>query len=124
MRDMLCSSYIASEQLALSPLMENHVLLKELFYKNADYTLAAFKKFRLLMCMKKACGMMSAKGLKNMIQTFNETGSFQLKSGSWNNSIASTSVEDVTTVLEEGTSFGVHTCSAVHGDLPDLLTCL
>lgn len=61
---------------------------------------------------------MSAKGMKNMIQTFEETGSFKVKYGRRNKSIASSSVEDVTTILEEVTSIGVQMCSA--RELPDL----
>ncbi len=93
--------------------MKDRALLVKLFYKNDDCVLAALKKFRSLKGMKKGCGPISAKGLKNMIQKFEETGSFEVKSGRGRKSIASTSVvEDVATALEEGTSSGVQTCSA------------
>lgn len=54
---------------------------------------------------------MSAKGLKNMIQKFGETGSVDLKSGRERKSIALTSV-DVATKLEDEMSNGVQTRSA------------
>ena len=57
---------------------------------------------------------MSAKELKKMIQKFEETGSFEAKFGRGTKSVASPSVADVATSLQEEISSGVH------GELPDL----
>lgn len=52
--------------------------------------------------MKKSCGPIFAKDLKNMIQKFKEVDSFELKSGRGGKLI-----EDVATALEKGASNGV-----------------
>ncbi|GBM41719.1 hypothetical protein AVEN_173122-1 [Araneus ventricosus] len=55
---------------------------------------------------------MNAFGLKKMIDKFEETGSFEVKCGRGNKAIASTSVEDVATELQEASSSALGTCSA------------
>ena len=75
---------------------------------------ATLKKFQSLKGIKKGCGQISTKGLKNMIQKFEETGSFEVTPGRGRKSIASTSVvvQDVASALKEETSSGVETCRA------------
>ena len=88
--------------------------------------------------MNKGCSPIPARDLRNMIQKFQETGSFEVKPGRGRKSIASTSVvvEDVAIALEKETSSGVQTCSArsiarcldmrtstVHKIIRDILHC-
>ena len=98
----------------MSLTIKDRALLVKLFYKIDDCMPAALKKFRSLKGIEKGCGPISAKGLKNMIHKFEDTGSFQGKPGRGRKSTASTSVmvESVATALEEGMSSGVHTFSA------------
>ncbi|GBN00626.1 hypothetical protein AVEN_199876-1 [Araneus ventricosus] len=55
---------------------------------------------------------MTAFGLKKMIDKFEESGSFDVKCGRGWKAIASTSVEDVGTALQEASSSALGTCSA------------
>ncbi len=58
--------------------------------------------------MKTECGTISVMDMKSMIKKSEETGSFEVKSSSGRDeSIASTSVKDVSIALEEGTNSGV-----------------
>ncbi|NSX83577.1 hypothetical protein GOM44_04425 [Wolbachia endosymbiont of Atemnus politus] len=61
---------------------------------------------------------MTANGLRHMIKKFEDTGSFEVKSGRGRKAIPSTSVEDVATAVQDETSGNVQTCSA--RELPDL----
>ncbi|GBO13215.1 hypothetical protein AVEN_129878-1 [Araneus ventricosus] len=54
---------------------------------------------------------MIAFGLKKMIDKFEESGSFDVKCGRGRKVIASTSVEDVATVLQEASGSTLGTCS-------------
>ncbi|GBN35162.1 hypothetical protein AVEN_243888-1 [Araneus ventricosus] len=54
---------------------------------------------------------MTALGLKKMIEKFEESGSFDVKCGRRRKAIASTSVEDVATTLQEMSSSALLTCS-------------
>ncbi|GBN84398.1 hypothetical protein AVEN_180562-1 [Araneus ventricosus] len=56
---------------------------------------------------------MTAFGLKKIIDKFEEPGSFDLKCGRGRKAIAATSVEDVATALQEGSSSAWGTCSAL-----------
>ncbi|GBL74321.1 hypothetical protein AVEN_235305-1 [Araneus ventricosus] len=56
-------------------------------------------------------GPMTAFGLKKMIDKFEESGSFDVKCGLGRKAIASTSVEDVATALQEAPSSALGTCS-------------
>ena len=52
---------------------------------------------------EKRCGQISTKGLRKIIKKFEETCSFEMKSGRGRKSIVSTAEEDVTTSLQEKT---------------------
>ena len=55
---------------------------------------------------------MMAKSLKKMFKMFDETGSFEVKSGKGRRAVPSILVKNVTTALMEETTSGVQTCSA------------
>ncbi|GBN79212.1 hypothetical protein AVEN_152565-1 [Araneus ventricosus] len=55
---------------------------------------------------------MIAFGQKNLIDKFEESGSFDVKCGRWRKAIASTSVEYVATELQGTSSSALLTCSA------------
>ncbi|GBM81476.1 hypothetical protein AVEN_163632-1 [Araneus ventricosus] len=55
---------------------------------------------------------MTAFGLKKMIDQFEELGSFDVKRGRGRKAIASLSVEDVATALQEASSSALGTCSS------------
>ncbi|GBL91711.1 hypothetical protein AVEN_210653-1 [Araneus ventricosus] len=92
--------------------LKDRVLLGELFYKNGDCATIALKKFWSLKCLRSGSGPMTAFGLKKMIDKFEESGSFDVKCGRGRKAIASTSVEDVATALQEASSSALGTCSA------------
>lgn len=50
---------------------------------------------------------MSANGLKKLIKKFQDTGSFEVKSVRGRKPIATTTVEDVATELQDKTSSGI-----------------
>ncbi|GBM15593.1 hypothetical protein AVEN_253667-1, partial [Araneus ventricosus] len=81
----------------------------ESFYKNADCAAIALKKFRTLKGLINGCGPMTACCLKKMIDKFEESGSFDVKCGRGRKAIASTSVEDVATALQEASSSALGT---------------
>ncbi|GIY93685.1 hypothetical protein CEXT_680321 [Caerostris extrusa] len=60
--------------------------------------------------VSKDCGPMLAKGLQKIINKFEETCSFAMKSGRGRKSVASMSVEDGAAALQEKSSSGVQTC--------------
>ncbi|GBN43391.1 hypothetical protein AVEN_138007-1 [Araneus ventricosus] len=84
----------------------------EAFYKNGDCAVTALKKFRTLKGLRSDSGPMTAFGLKKMIDKFEESSSFDVKSGRGRNAIASTSVGHVATALQEASSSALGTCSA------------
>ncbi|GBM05025.1 hypothetical protein AVEN_60221-1 [Araneus ventricosus] len=78
--------------------------LVKLFYKNGDCAAIALKKFRTLKGLRSGSGPTTAFGLKKIIDKFEETGSFDAKCGRGKKTIASMSVEDVATALQEESS--------------------
>ncbi|GBN57629.1 hypothetical protein AVEN_214645-1 [Araneus ventricosus] len=92
--------------------LKDRVLLVKLFYKNGDCPAIALKKFWSLKGLRSGSGPMTAFGLKKMIDKFEELGSFDLKCGRGRKAIASTSVEDVATTLQELSSGALGKCSA------------
>ena len=80
--------------------MKARTLLVKLFYKKYDGVLSVSKeKFRLLKDMKKECGPMFVKGLKNMIKKAEEAGPFKIKLLRGRKTISSTSIDDVAATL-------------------------
>ncbi|GBN93661.1 hypothetical protein AVEN_24971-1 [Araneus ventricosus] len=92
--------------------LKDRALLVNLFYKSGDCAAIALKKFRTLKCLKSGSGPMTAFGLKEMIDKFEESGSFEAKCGRGRTAIASTSVVDVATALQEVSSSALGICSA------------
>ncbi|GBL75286.1 hypothetical protein AVEN_194509-1 [Araneus ventricosus] len=84
--------------------LKDRALLVKLFYKNGDCAAIALKKFRTLKGFRSSSGPMTAFGLKKMIDKFEELGSDDVKCGRGRKAIASTSVEDVATTLQETSS--------------------
>ncbi|GBL73767.1 hypothetical protein AVEN_230743-1 [Araneus ventricosus] len=72
----------------------------------------ALKKFRTLKGLRSGSGPMTAFGLKKTIDKFEESDAFDVKCGRGRKAIASTSVEDVATALQEASSRALGTCSA------------
>ncbi|GBM86589.1 hypothetical protein AVEN_165890-1 [Araneus ventricosus] len=93
--------------------LKDRALLVKFFYKNNDCAAIALKKFRTLKGLRSGSGSMTAFGLKKMIDKFEESGSFDVKCGRGRKEIASTSVEDVATALQEASSSALGTCSAL-----------
>ncbi|GBO10116.1 hypothetical protein AVEN_151251-1 [Araneus ventricosus] len=81
--------------------LEDRALLVQLSYKNGDCAAIALKKFQTLKSLRRNSGPMTAFGLKKLIDKFEESGSFDVKCGRGRKAIASTSVEDVATSLQE-----------------------
>ena len=77
------------------------------FFKN--YVLATLQKFSSLKGTETVCGPMFAKCLKKIIKKFKGTAVFEVKFGRVKKSIDLTSLENVTTALQEETSSGVQT---------------
>ncbi|GBO45000.1 hypothetical protein AVEN_120857-1 [Araneus ventricosus] len=75
--------------------LKDRALLVKLFYKNGDCAAIALKKFRTLKCLRSGSVTMTAFGLKEMIDKFEESSPFDAKCGRGRKAIASTSVEDV-----------------------------
>ncbi|GBM51963.1 hypothetical protein AVEN_194258-1 [Araneus ventricosus] len=92
--------------------LKDWALLVKRFYKNGDCVAIALKKFRTLKGLRSGSGPMTAFGLKTMIDKFEESGSFDVKCDRRRKAIASTSVENVATALEEASSSALGTCSA------------
>ncbi|GBM41521.1 hypothetical protein AVEN_32327-1 [Araneus ventricosus] len=80
--------------------LKDRALLVKLFYKNGNWAAVALKKFRTLKGLRSDSGLMTAFGLKKMIDKFEKSGSFDVKCGRGRKAIASTSVEDVATALQ------------------------
>ncbi|GBM17996.1 hypothetical protein AVEN_238393-1 [Araneus ventricosus] len=91
---------------------KDRALLGKLFYKNGDCAAIALKKFLTLKGLRSGSGSMTAFGLKKMIDKFEESGSFDVKCGRGRKAIASTSVEDRATALQDASSSAFGTCSA------------
>lgn len=81
----------------------------KLFYKNGDCAAVALQKFRSEKSVIKCCCSISANGLEKMIKKLENTELFEVKSGRGWKPVASTSVEDVSTALQEETTDGVQT---------------
>ncbi|GBN09239.1 hypothetical protein AVEN_48118-1 [Araneus ventricosus] len=92
--------------------LDDGALLVKLFYKKGDCAAIALKKFRTLKGLISGSGPMTAFGPKKMIDKFEESGSFDVKCVRGRKAIASTSVEDVATALQEASSSALGTCSA------------
>ncbi|GBN48379.1 hypothetical protein AVEN_22513-1 [Araneus ventricosus] len=92
--------------------LKYRALLVKLFYKKGDCAEIPLKKFRLLKGLRSGSVPMTAFGLRKMIDKSEELGSFDVKCGRGRKSIASTSVEDVATALQEASSRALGTCSA------------
>ncbi|GBM90326.1 hypothetical protein AVEN_116315-1 [Araneus ventricosus] len=63
-------------------------------------------------CLRSDSGPMTAFGLKKMVVKFEVSYSFDVKCGTGRKGIASTSMEDVATALQEGLSGALGMCSA------------
>ena len=98
--------------------MKDHGFLAEALLQKWRLYFNTLKKFCSFKSMKKVCGLMFAKGLIKTIKKFEETGSFEVKSGRGRKLISSTSVEDVAIALHKETSNGVQTWQ--QRELPDL----
>ncbi|GBM06737.1 hypothetical protein AVEN_62984-1 [Araneus ventricosus] len=92
-------------------LLKDGALLVKFFYKNGDCAAIALNKFRILKGLRRGSGPMTAFGLKKLIDKFEESGSFDVKFGRERKAIASTSVDDVATALQEASSSALRTCS-------------
>ncbi|GBO24929.1 hypothetical protein AVEN_217100-1 [Araneus ventricosus] len=92
--------------------LKDRALLVKLFHKNGDCAAIASKKFRTLNCLRSGSGTKTAFSLKKMNDKFEESGSFDVKCGRGRKAIASTSVEDVATALQEASTSALGTCSA------------
>ncbi|GBO39186.1 hypothetical protein AVEN_44420-1 [Araneus ventricosus] len=92
--------------------LKDRALLLKPFYKNGDCVAIALKKFRTLMCLRTGSGPMTEFGLKKMTDKFEESCSFDVKCGRGRKAIASTSMEDVATELQEASSSALEACSA------------
>ncbi|GBN78066.1 hypothetical protein AVEN_257070-1 [Araneus ventricosus] len=88
---------------------KDRALIVKYFYKNGDCAAIALKKFRTLKGLRSGSGPMTTFGLKKMINKFEESGSFDVKWGRGRKAIASTSVEDVATALQEKSSSAMGT---------------
>ncbi|GBO17312.1 hypothetical protein AVEN_2179-1 [Araneus ventricosus] len=73
-------------------------------YKEGDCVAIALKKFRTLKGLRSGSGPRTTFGLKKMIDKFEESGSFDVKCGRGRKAIASPSVEDAATALQEASS--------------------
>ncbi|GBM06913.1 hypothetical protein AVEN_147851-1 [Araneus ventricosus] len=105
-----CSScYSASEKVVMTLSLKDRALPVKLFYKNGDCAAISLKKFRTLKGLRSGSGPMTAFGLKKMIDKFEESGSFDVKCGRGRKAIASTSVKDVATALQEASSSALGT---------------
>ena len=76
---------------------------------------SSFKEIPVIKIYEKGCDPVSTKNLERIITKFEETSSFEAKSGRERKSIASTTVE-MATILQEGTNSD----GQFHGKLPDL----
>ncbi|GBN03483.1 hypothetical protein AVEN_146126-1 [Araneus ventricosus] len=92
--------------------LKDRALLVKFLHKNGDCAAIALQKLRTLKGLRCGSGSMSAFGLKKMIDKFEESGSFDVKCGRGRKPIASTSVEDVATALQEASSNAFETCNA------------
>ncbi|GBM56428.1 hypothetical protein AVEN_56113-1 [Araneus ventricosus] len=95
--------------------LKDRALLVKLYNKNGDCAAIAWKKFRTLKGLRNGSGAIAAFGLV-MINKFEEYGSFDVKCGRGRRAIASTSVEDVATALQEASSSALGT----HGEFSKL----
>ncbi|GBN39361.1 hypothetical protein AVEN_258416-1 [Araneus ventricosus] len=91
--------------------LKDRALLVKLYYKNGDCAAIPLKKFWTLKGLRSGSGPMTTFGLKKMIDKFEESGSFDVKYGRGKKAIASTSVEDAATALQEASSSALTTCS-------------
>ncbi|GBN48765.1 hypothetical protein AVEN_74666-1 [Araneus ventricosus] len=92
--------------------LKDRDLFVKLFYKNGNCAAVALKEFRTLKGLRSGSGQMTIFGLKKMIDKFEEKSSFDVKCGRGRKAIASTSVEDVATALQEASISVLGTCSA------------
>ncbi|GBM63287.1 hypothetical protein AVEN_224142-1 [Araneus ventricosus] len=92
--------------------LKGWALLVKLFYKKGDCAAIALKKFRTLKGFRSGSGPTTAFGLKKMIDKLEEAGTFDMKCGRERKAIASTSVGDVATALQEASSSALGTCRA------------
>lgn len=61
---------------------------------------------------KKSCDPISANGLEKLIKKFEDTSSFEVKSGRWRKPVASTAIEDMTTGSQQKTGSSMGSCIA------------
>ncbi|GBN95595.1 hypothetical protein AVEN_135355-1 [Araneus ventricosus] len=92
--------------------LKDRAPLVKRFDKNGDCAAIVLKKFRTLKGLRSDSGPMTTFGLKTIIDKFEESDSFDVKCGRGRKAIASTSVEDVATALQEASSSALGTCSA------------
>ncbi|GBL97857.1 hypothetical protein AVEN_232001-1 [Araneus ventricosus] len=105
--------YSVSAELVTTLSLKDLALLVKLFHKNGDCAAIALKKFRTLKGLRSGSGPMTAFGLKKMIDKFEESDSFDVKCGRGRKAIASRSVEDVATSLQEASSSALGTRSVL-----------
>jgi hypothetical protein len=79
--------------------LPERALLVKLFYQNNNSALVALRKFRSLRGKRK--GPLTVKGLRKMVAKFEETGSFNIRSGRGRKSVSAEVVENVALRVEE-----------------------
>ncbi|GBO15925.1 hypothetical protein AVEN_120484-1 [Araneus ventricosus] len=92
--------------------LKDQALLVKCFYKNGDCVAITLKTFRTLKGLRSGSGSMTSFGLQKKIDKFEESGSCDVKCGRGRKAIASTSVEDIATALQEASSSALGTCNA------------
>ncbi|GBM01143.1 hypothetical protein AVEN_27243-1 [Araneus ventricosus] len=92
--------------------LKDRALLVKPFYQNSVCAAIALKKFWTLKGLRSGSGPITAFSLKKIIDKFEESGSFEVKCSRGRKAIASTSVDDVTTAMQEASSSALGTCSA------------
>ncbi|GBM91979.1 hypothetical protein AVEN_136560-1 [Araneus ventricosus] len=103
--------------------LKSRAFLVKLFYENGDCAAIALKKFRTLKGLRSGSGLMTAFGLKMMIDKLEESVSFDVKCGRGRKAIASTSVEDVAGIVKQcfrnvqNVKFYETSCNAIHSKL-------
>ncbi|GBM58976.1 hypothetical protein AVEN_77279-1 [Araneus ventricosus] len=113
MRGTCDSCYSVSEKVVMT-ILEGSGSACEAFLQEScvnDCAAITLKKFRTLKGLRSGFAPMTTFGLKQMIDKFEESGSFDVKCNKGRKAIVSTSVEDAATVLQEASSSALATCS-------------
>ncbi|GFT22302.1 uncharacterized protein TNCV_3273011 [Trichonephila clavipes] len=101
------SFLFTSENFDMTVSLKDRTLLVKYFYKNNYRSPIALQKFRTLKGMKEGVGLMTAQGLKKIIQKFGETSSLYVQSGRGRKRVNSTVVEEVVMAMLEESSGGL-----------------